>query len=86
MQIPHGQVTHATLTLFRMTAWPTARLTMKPIWLINVGPHAQMPGQQGSPDRRLPMAAEKSALRRILAAAGSIARHRHRDGATLVRR
>ena len=49
MQIPHGQVTHATFDLvpYHRLADRAAHDETDSGRLINVGPYAQMPGQQG---------------------------------------
>jgi len=76
-------------TRFRTTAWPTARLTMNPTLGASSasGRTARCPTSSGLPKRRPPrIAASKSLLRRIRATEGSIARHRHPDGAARVRR
>jgi hypothetical protein len=76
-------------TRFRTTAWPTARFTMNPTFggSSASGPTTRCPTSKGLPNRRPPRtAAAKSVLRRIRAAAGSMARHRHPDGAGRVRR
>lgn len=76
-------------TRFRTTAWPTPRFTMNPTFggSSTPGRMARCPTSSGLPNRRPPrIAVAKSVLRRIRAAAGSIDRHRHPDGAALVRR
>lgn len=76
-------------TRFRTTAWPTPRLTMNPTLADSSAPGrmARYPTSSGLPNRRPPrIAASKSVPRRIRAVAGSIARHRHPDGAARVKR
>lgn len=76
-------------TRFRTTAWPTARFTMNPTFggSSASGRMARCPTTSGLPNLRPPrIAAAKSVLRRIRTVAGSIARHRHPDGAARVRR
>lgn len=76
-------------TRFRTTAWPTPRFTMNPTLAGSSasGRTARCPTSRGLPKRRPPrIAVAKSVPRRIRAAAGSIARHRHPDGAARVKR
>lgn len=76
-------------TRFRTTAWPTPRFTMNPTLAGSSvsGRTARCPASSGLPNRRPPcIAASKSVPRRIRAAAGSIAHHRHPDGAAQVTR
>jgi hypothetical protein len=86
---PEARCLSRRLTWLRTTAWPTARLTMKPTLAGSSisDSTARCPTSSGRPNR-LPrrIATVKSVRRRIRATAGSIARHRHRDGAALVRR
>jgi hypothetical protein len=76
-------------TRFRTTACPTARFTMNPTFggSSASGRTARCPTSSGLPNRRPPrIAVAKSVLRRIRTTVGSIAHHRHPDGATRIRR
>ena len=76
-------------TRFRTTACPTPRFTMNPTLAgSSISDRmARCPTSSGLPNRRPPrIAVEKSVLRRIRAAAGTIDSHRHPGGASRLRR